>query len=129
MMLVFLDYFFLWFHTFLILVNVFGWIWSKTRRLQIVVLGLTLFSWIVMGYFYGWGYCLLTDWHWDVLTELGNRPVQSVYVQYLVNRWYGWEISRLLSDVLTITGLLVGLIGAASMRWIVPFFRGNKDES
>jgi hypothetical protein len=127
MMNVFLDYFFLWFHTLLIFVNLLGWIHPKTRKLHFIVLSLTLFSWMGMGYFYGWGYCLLTDWHWDVLTELGNRPTESVYLQYLVNRWFGWEISRSLSDLLTIAGLIIGIIGAITMRWIAPLWTSSKE--
>ena len=109
---VFLDYFFLFFHSLLILFNLFGWIWRKTRKLHWLVLGLTLFSWFIMGFYYGWGYCLLTDWHWDVLSELGERPTQNAYVQYLLDRIFNWEVSRHFSDIATIVGLLFGLLGA-----------------
>lgn len=115
-----LDYFFLVFHAVLMLLNVLGWAWSKTRKLQLYVLAITLFSWIVMGYFYGWGYCLLTDWHWEVLAEMGQRPTQHAYVQYLLERWFNVEVSREFSDRITITFLLVGIIGATFMRWGYP---------
>ena len=113
----FLDYFFLFFHSALIVFNLFGWILKKTRKLHWVVLGSTLFSWFIMGYFYGWGYCILTDWHWDVLAELGKRPAQSVYVQYLLDRIFNWEVSRSFSDILTVSGLIFGLLGAVFSGW------------
>ena len=118
---VFLDYFFLVFHSLLIILNVFGWIPRKTRKLHWIALGLTLFSWLIMGFFYGWGYCILTDWHWDVLAELGERPTQNVYLQYLFERLLNWEISRKTSDILTVSGLLFGISGA-----ILAFFLGRK---
>lgn len=117
-MFILLDYFFLLFHTLLIVVNVLGWIPKSTRKIQLYVILATLFSWFVMGLFYGWGYCLLTDWHWDVLSALGERPTQNAYVQYLFDRLLGWQISRSLSDWLTIIGLLVGIIGAILVRLI-----------
>ena len=40
-MLVFLDLGFLVFHAVLILFNLIGWAWSKTRRLHLLVLTLT----------------------------------------------------------------------------------------
>lgn len=113
-----LDYFFLVFHGLLIIINVLGWIWSRTRKLQLYVLALTLFSWLIMGYFYGWGYCVLTDWHWDVLQELGQRPDQNAYVQYLFYRWFNLDVTREFSDQITIVFLLVGVAGAIYMRWV-----------
>lgn len=112
-----LDYFFLVFHSALILVNLFGWIHSKTRMLQRVCLTLTLCSWIFMGIVYGWGYCALTDWHWDVLTELQRRPDTNVYVAYLFDRLLNLEISRRTSDILTVGGLLFGIIGSIWAGW------------
>jgi len=35
---------------------------------------LTAFSWFVLGIWYGWGYCVCTDWHYMVLRdELGGE--------------------------------------------------------
>ena len=118
-----LDYFFIIFHGVVILINVFGWIPVRTRKVQRVVLVATLLSWFVLGAFYGWGYCFLTDWHWDVLTELGTRPTQSVYVQYLLHRLFGVNISAALSNGLTIGGLFFGILGAL----FVCFWKGKKE--
>src|SRR5262249_8135894 len=60
-----LDKAFLVFHTALVLFNMFGWAWRRTRVLHLVTLGATAFSWFVLGAFYGWGYCLCTDWHFQ----------------------------------------------------------------
>lgn len=112
-----LDYVFLWFHTLLIVLNLFGWIFVKTRKLQRVALVITLFSWLVLGLVYGWGYCVLTDWHWNVLAELDRVPSQSVYVAYLLERLLHIQISRETSDVITVIGLLFGIAGCFWAIW------------
>lgn len=112
-----LDYVFLWFHTLLIVLNLFGWIFVKTRKLQRIALVLTLFSWFVLGLVYGWGYCVLTDWHWNVLAELDRVPSQSVYVAYLLDRLLDVQISRRTSDVVTVIGLLFGIAGCFWTMW------------
>lgn len=108
----FLDYFFLIFHTLLVLINVLGWVFKKTIKIQRIALLLTLFSWLVLGFTYGWGYCILTDWHWDVLRELGQTPSESAYIQYLFKRLLNITISRSFSDTITILGLIFGAAGA-----------------
>ncbi|HPF94086.1 MAG TPA: DUF2784 family protein, partial [Tenuifilaceae bacterium] len=62
-----LDVFFVAFHTLLIAFNLFGWIWWRTRKANLITLLLTGLSWIGLGLFFGIGYCPLTDWHWQVL--------------------------------------------------------------
>ena len=58
MFLEFLNIFFFFFHTAIMLFNCFGWIWKKTRRLNLVTLLLTAGSWFILGIWFGWGYCL-----------------------------------------------------------------------
>jgi uncharacterized membrane protein YeiH len=55
--LVSLDYFFIAFHSALIIFNLFAWIPRFTRRWNLISLGLTAFSWLGLGLFYGIGYC------------------------------------------------------------------------
>lgn len=91
----FLDYFFLIFHTLLILFNLFGWIWKKTRKLNLITLALTGLSWFGLGIFYGWGYCPFTDWHWDILKAMDlNVKVPNSYITYLVERLTGVLLSN-----------------------------------
>ena len=60
----------------------FGWIWKRTRRLHLLVLGLTSLSWFGFGLFFGFGYCPCTDWHWDVKRALGESELPTSYVKY-----------------------------------------------
>jgi hypothetical protein len=97
-----LDWFFLLFHSALILFNLFGWIFSGTRRWNLTVLLLTAASWFGLGIFYGMGYCFLTDWHWQVLEHLSNTPYEHGYVQYLFRRVAGVSVGAEFADRLTV---------------------------
>ncbi len=105
-----LDLFFLFFHSLLILFNLFGWIWKKTRKLNLITLAITGISWIGLGFFYGWGYCFFTDWHWKVLEKIGVPDLPNSYVQYLLSRILNIQISSIIADYLTGTLFLVALL-------------------
>ena len=106
----FLDIFFVVFHSSLILFNLFGWIWKKTRTLNLIILLLTAGSWGILGIFYGFGYCPLTDWHFNVLTKLGQTGLPSSYIKYLIERISPLEPGQLLVDQATLWGLVTALI-------------------
>lgn len=105
-----LDVFFLVFHSLLILFNLFGWIWKGTRRLNLITLFLTGFSWVILGIFYGWGYCFLTDLHWRILERTGEPNLPNSYIQYLLNRILGIQLSAVAADYLTIVLFVIALI-------------------
>jgi len=84
--------------------------WKKTRRLNLITLLLTGFSWVGLGLFYGWGYCFLTDWHWKVLKKAGELDLPNSYVQYLLNRILGLHISAITAEYLTVILFVVVVI-------------------
>jgi hypothetical protein len=88
-LLEFLDGFFLVFHTVLVIFNVTGWAFRKTRRLHLATMGVTAVSWLVMGAWKGVGYCVCTDWHWQVRSALGYQTRSHTYIQFLVERLFG----------------------------------------
>ncbi len=114
------DYFFLVFHTALILFNLFAWIWKPLRKTHLIVISLTFASWGILGIWYGWGYCPLTDWHWEVLYRLGHDQLPPSYISYLLQRILGWYLPDTTVDILTLSLALVAL--AASVK--VNFFSG-----
>lgn len=93
-----LDLFFIVFHTLLILFNLFGWIWQRTRLLNFITLSLTAFSWVILGIWYGFGYCPCTHWHWLVRRELGHYDMPTSYIKFLVDLFTGWDVSPVLVD-------------------------------
>lgn len=102
-----LDIFFLVFHTVLILFNLFGWAWKKTRRLNFITLFLTAFSWFILGIWYGFGYCPCTHWHWLVRRELGHYDMPASYIKFLVDLFTGLDVNAVLVD--WGTGIAFGL--------------------
>lgn len=78
------------FHTLLIVFNLFGWMWSKTRKWNLVTLALTAFSWLVMGAFYGVGYCICTDAHYRIREALEIKDPSGSYLQLLTYKLSGW---------------------------------------
>ena len=103
------DIFFVVFHTTLTIFNLLGWIWKKTRKLNLITLGLTGASWFILGLFYGIGYCPLTEWHFQILNQLGEHNLPSSYIEYLTERLSGLEINSDLVDITTAVGFFVAL--------------------
>ncbi len=105
-----LDWFFTGFHTLLIVFNLVGWIWKPSRKLNLATILLTAGSWLILGIFYGIGYCPFTDWHWNVLRELGETGLPHSYPQYLINRVTGITLPSLTVDIITASSLGVAFI-------------------
>lgn len=105
-----LDIFFVVFHSFFILFILFGWLVPRLRMLHLACVLLTGASWFILGIFYGIGYCPLTEWHWQVLRELGKTGLPVSYVQYILNRLLGISISASTADTITLLGWLAGLV-------------------
>ena len=85
MMLQILDVLLFMAHCIVIGFNLTGWIWRRTRRWHLISIGLTIFSWLGMGIWYGLGYCVLTDWHWQVKLALGETDLPHSFLIYLFN--------------------------------------------
>ncbi len=97
-----LDAVFIAFHTLLVAFNLLGWIWRRTRRLHLIAITATLLSWFGLGLVYGWGYCPLTDWHWDVKRALGEAGLPASWVKYHLDLVTGLDWSPALVDSLVI---------------------------
>lgn len=83
---IFLDYFFHLLHILLIVWNLKGWMFKKLRFLHFLSLNFLWFFWIIVGFFYGFGYCPLTDYHWRVKFYKGEQNLPSSYITYLLNQ-------------------------------------------
>jgi hypothetical protein len=106
-----LDIFFVVFHTGIIIFSLAGWIWKKTRRLNLIVLGIIGSSWLFLGLFVGTlGYCPLTDWHFNILEYLGKTNLPNSYVKYLADRLTGLDINAHLVDRVTLYLFLAAII-------------------
>lgn len=106
----FLNYFFFIFHTLITLFNIAGWIFPKTRKWNLVTLLLTACSWFVLGIWYGWGYCVCTDWHWDVREHLGYHDQRRSYIHFLLLKLTGIDFNEQLVENVTLIVFLVSLV-------------------
>jgi hypothetical protein len=105
-----IDYFFVVFHSSLILFNLFGWIWRRTRIYNLIILLLTGASWLFLGLIVGTlGYCPLTDWHFRILDKLGVTGLPNSYVKYLTDRTLGLNMEASVIDKITLTAFLLAL--------------------
>jgi hypothetical protein len=106
-MLILLNIFFFLFHTLWILFNMIGWAWKQTRFWHRLTLALTAGSWFVLGRWYGWGYCLCTDWHWQVRQRMGFVDHDGSYTHFLLHKMTGLDLSYGFTD--TLTGSVFGM--------------------
>ncbi|UQD56498.1 DUF2784 family protein [Flavobacterium sp. K5-23] len=102
LMLHLIDYFFFLFHTVLVLFNVFGWVIPRWRFVNLITLSLTAFSWVVLGIWYGIGYCPFTDWHWKVRQLLGYNDESNSYIHFLLLKITGINLLESFVDVTTV---------------------------
>ncbi len=98
------------FHTALIFFNLFGWLHLKLRKLNLISLLVTFGSWFLLGLWKGWGYCFLTDWHYQILRTMGERNIPSSYIAFMVKKISGWTPSSELVDSLTVGLALLALL-------------------
>ncbi len=125
-MLFLLDILYTLVHITLTLFNLTGWIWPKTRKLHLLTLTLTVLSWFLLGIWYGWGYCPLTDWHWDVKQQLGETSLPNSFIKYYADKITGQDIAASLIDTITVGGLLFAIAGAILVNFILPRLKSRK---
>src|SRR5687768_18209178 len=95
------NYFFFIFHVILIFFNLVGWIPKNFRKWNLISLCLTAFSWFLLGIFYGFGYCFLTDWHWEIREKLGYSNESNSSIHFLIAEITGISLDEKLVDTFT----------------------------
>jgi hypothetical protein len=120
-MLQILDVFFTLLHLVIILFNLVGWILPTTRKLHFYCVLLTAASWLVLGIFYGIGYCPVTDWQWQVKERLGEENLPNSFIKYVTDKVTGSNIKASLIDSLTAILFFV----AAGLSVYFNFIRKN----
>ncbi len=108
-MYTFLDVFFFVFHSIIILFNLLGWIWKKTRRTNLILLLLTAFSWFGLGIWYGFGFCPCTEWHYQVRTHLGDTDMPYSYIKFILDSLTGLDFNAKFIDMCTLIFFLIAL--------------------
>ncbi len=108
-------------HIGLIAFTATGWILCHTRLLHLAFIGLILASWFGLGWFRGFGYCLITDWQWRLMAHLGEPVPPGGYMKYLLDRATGWSFDNDRIDRMT-SGAYAGAATAAlATSWLYGF--------
>jgi hypothetical protein len=112
-MLKVLDIFLTVVHLVILLFNLFGWIWPATRKLHLVVVLTTAFCWLILGIWYGIGYCPVTDLQWQIKEKLGETNLPSSFVTYCL---YGIGLKNISPTFVALwTGILFSMAGVLSL--------------
>jgi hypothetical protein len=106
-------------HLAIILFNLTGWAFRKTRRAHLVVIGLTFFSWFIAGLWKGMGYCFLTDWHWMIKMKLGEKDLPASFITYMAEHVTGITFSPGLVDAITLTLFLGAVVAAVYVNFFL----------
>lgn len=119
-MLLFLNIFFTIVHLGLTLFNLTGWIWKRTRKIHFISLVITAASWFVLGIWYGWGYCPLTDWHWEVKEKSGETNLPASFIKYFADKITGRNINPALIETVTVGCLVMAVLASVYVNFILP---------
>lgn len=119
MSLLALDYFYTLLHLLIIGFNLFAWAFPATRKLHLYGVGITLSCWLILGIWYGIGYCPITDWQWQVKAQLGEQNLPDSFIKYYADRLTGSYIDPKVIDGLTLGFFLISI----SISLYLNFFR------
>ena len=105
------------FHGLLLVACLIGWIFPRTRKAHLILMGVVVGCWFLLGLKYGIGYCPLTDWHWQVKQKLGEGSLPNSFIKYLWDHIFTTSISPKAADILTFGAFFVSLIPALYLNW------------
>jgi hypothetical protein len=109
-MLHFLDILLTIVHLAIIGFNLLGWIWPATRRAHFILVLATAGSWLVLGIWYGLGYCPITDWQWTAKEKLGEHNLPNSFIKYYADKIAGRSIDASLIDTITAVSFIVAAL-------------------
>ena len=117
-----LDYLLTLLHLLIVGFNLLGWIWPATRKAHFIVVVVTASCWLILGIWYGVGYCPLTDWQWQVKEHLGEQGLPNSFIKYMVDKVSPVAVSSDTIDTLTAGGFAI----AAFLSVYLNFLRKKK---
>lgn len=96
----------------------FGWAFPFFRKWHLLLVALTLFSWLVLGFWYGFGYCFLTDWHWQIKYKLGETGLPASFIKYFLDRYTPFNLSAATVDWLTGISYVVAIVISVYLNYL-----------
>ena len=113
-------------HLVMIGFNLFGWISSATRRIHFFFVLLTAASWFILGIWFGWGYCPVTDWQWRVKEQLGEHNLPNSFIKYYADKLTGNNYSPSLIDTVTVVCFALAALLSIYFNFVDKKVRRNK---
>ena len=104
-------------HVLLIVACLIGWVFPRTRKAHLILMGMVLGCWFLLGLKYGIGYCPLTDWHWQVKEKLGEESLPNSFTKYLWDHIFPNPISSRAVNILTFVAFFISLAPALYLHW------------
>jgi hypothetical protein len=98
--------------------NLFGWIWKRTRRAHFIVICATGACWLILGIWFGIGYCPITDWDWQIKAKLGIHNLPNSFIKYYADMLMGRSIDANLIDALTAAGFFLAALLSVYFNFI-----------
>jgi hypothetical protein len=120
-----LDYFYTLIHLLIIGFNLFAWAFPATRRLHLYGVAVTLGCWLILGIWYGIGYCPVTDWQWQVKEQLGEQNLPNSFVKYYADKISGTSVNASIIDAVTAGSFLLSIMISVYLNF---FLKKNKAE-
>jgi hypothetical protein len=113
-----LDILYSFLHYLIIGVNLFAWIPQRTRKIHLVFMAGTIFSWGIMGFWKGFGYCFLTDWHWSIKRKLGETDLPHSFIQYQIEKVFELHLAESITDQVTAIIFFILVMIAIWQHWM-----------
>lgn len=105
-----IDIFLTIFHISLITFFILGWICKRTRKVHYLLVIIIAISWFILGLFYGFGYCFLTDIHWRVKMILNEENLPISFIKYVLDKITGKDFSEIWVDYMTLAVFVCVLV-------------------
>ena len=116
----FMNIFFHLVHISIIFFFLFGWTSDRTIVAHFILSVLILISWCGLGYFYGFGYCLVTDIQWKIKRRMGDEPYTKYYIKYMVDKVTGQQTSAQIINRITTYSFFV-ILGISASQVMLKY--------
>ncbi len=96
----------------------FGWCFKKFRNLHYYSVLIVGVSWFLLGLYYGFGYCPLTDYHWRIKEMRGEHDLPYSFIEYVIEASTGHDVSSDLVNYITLMLFLSIFILSLYLRYV-----------
>ena len=95
-----------------------GWLIPSLRLPHLILIVSTLVCWFILGFWFGFGYCPITDWHWKIKDRWGEGRPQTSYIHSGLQRLLARPLSTTHVDSMVVIGTIVIAAFAIAMYFI-----------